>query len=162
MKCTDNVYELDHIIKFPTDGIYDIVKIDYVQLIICGPRVYNDMDTILSITGQYPQLIYARKSIAGFKIREGEPMGVKITLRGNAIPLIINQLFNIVLPNSVSRNSFKINNKINPFDSNSNTYTIGVSLNDNTTAQFTFVLESKSGNRGSFYLSSLILPHQVT
>ena len=39
---------------------------------------------LTTITGQKPVITKARKSIAGFKLREGMPIGVKVTLRGNA------------------------------------------------------------------------------
>ena len=39
---------------------------------------------LAAITGQKPQITYARKSIAGFKLREGWPIGCKVTLRGRS------------------------------------------------------------------------------
>ncbi|MBN1660930.1 MAG: 50S ribosomal protein L5 [Anaerolineae bacterium] len=50
------------------------------------------------ITGQRPVVTRARKSIAAFKLREGNPVGVKVTLRGNRMWDFFDRLLNIALP----------------------------------------------------------------
>ena len=50
------------------------------------------------ITGQKPLVVKARKSIATFKLREGMPIGVKVTLRGDAMYYFLDRLMNIALP----------------------------------------------------------------
>jgi large subunit ribosomal protein L5 len=50
------------------------------------------------ITGQKPVITRAKKSIAGFKLREGMPIGVKVTLRGDRMYYFLDKLFNISLP----------------------------------------------------------------
>jgi large subunit ribosomal protein L5 len=50
------------------------------------------------ITGQKPVITKARKSIATFKLREGVPIGAKVTLRGNRMWDFLDRLINIVLP----------------------------------------------------------------
>lgn len=50
------------------------------------------------ITGQKPIVTKARKSIAGFKIREGQPVGVKVTLRGENMYYFLEKLIKIALP----------------------------------------------------------------
>ena len=50
------------------------------------------------ITGQMPIVRRARKSIASFKLREGNPIGVKVTLRGNRMWDFLDRLCNIALP----------------------------------------------------------------
>ena len=50
------------------------------------------------ITGQKPVVTKARKSIAGFKIREGQPVGVKVTLRGEYMYHFLEKLIKIALP----------------------------------------------------------------
>jgi len=50
------------------------------------------------ITGQRPVITRARKSIATFKLREGNPIGVKVTLRGNRMYDFLDRLMNIALP----------------------------------------------------------------
>ena len=53
---------------------------------------------ITTITGQKPIVTRARKSIANFKLREGNPIGVKVTLRGNRMWDFIDRLCNVALP----------------------------------------------------------------
>ena len=50
------------------------------------------------IAGQKPVVTKARKSIAGFKIREGQPVGVKVTLRGENMYYFFEKLVKIALP----------------------------------------------------------------
>lgn len=53
---------------------------------------------LMDITGQKPRLARSKKSIAAFKLREGEPLAYKVTLRGTRMYDFINKLFNLVLP----------------------------------------------------------------
>lgn len=53
---------------------------------------------IVSITGQKPSLCRSKKSIASFKLREGEPLAYKVTLRGLRMFQFTEKLFNLVLP----------------------------------------------------------------
>jgi large subunit ribosomal protein L5 len=50
------------------------------------------------ITGQQPVITKAKKSIAGFKLREGRSIGVKVTLRGEKMWSLLDRLINIALP----------------------------------------------------------------
>jgi large subunit ribosomal protein L5 len=56
------------------------------------------MDELGRITGQKPIMRRARKSVAAFKIREGNPVGCSVTLRGRHMYEFIDRLFNIALP----------------------------------------------------------------
>ena len=56
------------------------------------------MEGLASISGQKPQLIRAKKSIAGFKLREGMPAGLKVTLRGKKMYDFMARLINVALP----------------------------------------------------------------
>ena len=63
------------------------------------------------ITGQRPVVTRAKKSIANFKVREGMPVGCKVTLRGDNMYEFIDKFFNISLPRvrdfkGVSKDSF--------------------------------------------------------
>ena len=51
-----------------------------------------------AITGQKPVVTKARKSIAGFKLREGQPIGCKVTLRGEAMYNFMDKLIRLALP----------------------------------------------------------------
>lgn len=53
---------------------------------------------VTAITGQKPVITYARKSIANFKLREGMPVGVKVTLRHDRMWEFLDRLFNVALP----------------------------------------------------------------
>ena len=71
----------------------------------------NIADTISAIAGQKAVITKAKKSVAGFKMREGMPMGVKVTLRGNMMYNFLEKLIVISLPRvkdfrGVSRNGF--------------------------------------------------------
>jgi large subunit ribosomal protein L5 len=69
------------------------------------------MEDLAKITGQKPQLRKARKSIAGFKIREGMPVGARVTLRGERMWEFLDRLISVALPRvrdfrGISPNSF--------------------------------------------------------
>jgi large subunit ribosomal protein L5 len=53
---------------------------------------------VATITGQRPIVTRARKSIANFKLREGNPIGAKVTLRGNRMWDFLDRLCNVALP----------------------------------------------------------------
>ncbi len=53
---------------------------------------------LATITGQQPVVIKARKSVAAFKLRAGQPIGVKVTLRGQRMWDFLDRLINIALP----------------------------------------------------------------
>ena len=57
--------------------------------------VVNDLTTI---TGQKAVITHAKKSVANFKLREGMPIGAKVTLRGNKMWEFLDRLFNVALP----------------------------------------------------------------
>jgi large subunit ribosomal protein L5 len=53
---------------------------------------------LAQITGQKPVITRAKKSIAAFKVREGMPIGVMVTLRGNRMYEFLDRLINVALP----------------------------------------------------------------
>jgi len=73
------------------------------------------------ITGQKPVVTRAKNSIAGFRLREGMPIGTKVTLRGNRMYDFLDKLINVSLPRV---RDFRGINK-NAFDGRGN-YTLGV------------------------------------
>lgn len=62
------------------------------------PILENIVTQFETITGQKPQVTLAKKSIAGFKLREGDPMGVMVTLRGERMWDFVTKLITIALP----------------------------------------------------------------
>jgi large subunit ribosomal protein L5 len=53
---------------------------------------------VRDVTGQQPQIVKARKSVAAFKLRAGMPVGIKTTLRGRRMWYFLEKLINIALP----------------------------------------------------------------
>ena len=91
--------------KFGYSNVMAIPKIEKVIINIgLGEAVDNPkaldgaVDDITRIAGQKPVVTRAKKSIAGFKIREGMPIGVKVTLRGDRMYEFVDRLFNVALP----------------------------------------------------------------
>lgn len=70
-----------------------------VKEAVADSRVLNAVvQTIDNIAGQHSVKTYARKSIAGFKIREGMPLGVRVTLRRKKMYEFLDKLINLALP----------------------------------------------------------------
>lgn len=91
--------------KFGYSNVMAIPKLDKIIINIgLGEAVDNPkaldgaVEDITLITGQKPVITRAKKSIAGFKIREGMPIGVKVTLRGDRMYEFVDRLFNVALP----------------------------------------------------------------
>lgn len=76
---------------------------------------------LAAITGQKPVVTRAKKAIAGFKVREGQPIGCKVTLRGENMYNFLDKLISITLPRV--RDFRGISNK--SFDGRGN-YTLGL------------------------------------
>jgi len=73
--------------------------------------IQNMADTISLIAGQKAVITLAKKSVAGFKAREGAPSGIKVTLRGENMYNFLDKLISIALPRvkdfrGVPRNGF--------------------------------------------------------
>jgi large subunit ribosomal protein L5 len=71
----------------------------------------NIQDTITLIAGQRAVKVIAKKSVAGFKVREGYPVGIKVTLRGEQMYAFLDKLCSIALPRvkdfrGLNRNGF--------------------------------------------------------
>lgn len=56
---------------------------------------FNELELI---SGQKPQITKSKKSIADFKVREGQAVGLKVTLRNNLMWSFLSKLFNVALP----------------------------------------------------------------
>jgi large subunit ribosomal protein L5 len=79
------------------------------------------VEDLTIITGQKPVITKARKSIAGFKLREGQPIGVKVTLRGDRMWEFLDRLVSLALPRIRDFRGLDAN----AFDGRGN-YTLGV------------------------------------
>ena len=58
----------------------------------------NATEEIMEITGQKPKLCKSKKAVASFKLRQNEPLALKVSLRGKRMYAFAEKLFNIVLP----------------------------------------------------------------
>ncbi|WP_188433203.1 50S ribosomal protein L5 [Kroppenstedtia guangzhouensis] len=64
-----------------------------------NPKVLDGaVEDLTQISGQKPVVTRAKKSIAGFKLREGMPIGAKVTLRGQRMYDFLDKLINVALP----------------------------------------------------------------
>ncbi len=91
--------------KFAYKNVMQVPKIEKVIINVgVGEAIQNPkamdgaVNDLMTISGQKPIITKAKKSIAGFKLREGMPIGCKVTLRGDRMYDFLNRLINIVLP----------------------------------------------------------------
>jgi large subunit ribosomal protein L5 len=91
--------------KFGYKSVMQIPKLDKIVINVgCGEARDNSkvIDAVISdlsqITGQKPVTCKAKKSVANFKLREGMPIGVKVTLRGERMYEFLDRLFSLALP----------------------------------------------------------------
>ena len=91
--------------KFGYKSVMQIPKLDKVVINVgCGESKNNAKEIeaickdIATITGQKPITRKARKSVANFKLREGETVGVMVTLRGDKMYEFLDRLFSVALP----------------------------------------------------------------
>lgn len=79
---------------------------------VFNPKVLDDaVEELRAITGQKPLITKAKNSISNFKLREGMPIGAKVTLRGDRMWYFLDKVINIALPRvrdfrGISANSF--------------------------------------------------------
>ena len=91
--------------KYSYKSVMQIPKLDKVVInCACGDAKDNPkiMDAVLSdlgkITGQKPVICLSKRSVANFKLREGMPVGAKVTLRGDRMWEFVDRLFSVALP----------------------------------------------------------------
>ncbi|KAI8981564.1 ribosomal protein L1-like protein [Pilobolus umbonatus] len=88
LKSVDTIPNLDKIV------LHSMVK----DSIHSKSNLLSAFMAFQSITGCRPEVVYARNSVANWKLREGMPVGVKVTLRGEEMYLFMDKLVEIVLP----------------------------------------------------------------
>lgn len=91
--------------EFAYDNVMQVPKVRKVTVnvgvgeALDNPRaIEHTVTDIATITGQQPVVTRARKSVAAFKLREGQPIGVKVTLRGDRMWAFLDRLMNVALP----------------------------------------------------------------
>jgi len=104
--------------KFGYKSVMQIPKLDKVVINVGAGEAKDNakvidaiMTDLAAITGQKPVICRAKKSVANFKLREGMPIGVKVTLRGEKMYEFVNKLFNVAFPRvrdfrGINANSF--------------------------------------------------------
>ena len=104
--------------KFGYKSVMQIPKIDKIIVnVACGEAkenhkiIENVMSELAQITGQKPVECRSKKAVANFKLREGQVIGVKVTLRGEIMYEFLDRLFNVALPRvrdfrGINANSF--------------------------------------------------------
>ena len=160
--------------KFNYSSVMQVPALEKIVINIgVGDAVSNSklldeaVEELTLISGQKPVVTRAKKSIAGFKLREGMPIGCKVTLRGERMYEFLDKLVNISLPRvrdfrGVPKNSF---------DGRGN-YTLGVKeqlifpeinfdkVNKLRGMDIVFVTTAKTDEEGSELLAQLGMPFQ--
>lgn len=86
-----NVMEVPRLVKI-------VVNVGVGEALQNAKALDHAVQDIATITGQRPIVTRAKKSIASFKLREGSPIGVKVTVRGNRMYDLLDRLCNVALP----------------------------------------------------------------
>lgn len=114
--------------KFDYTSVMQVPKVDKIVINMgVGDAVQNTkaldaaVEDLTIISGQKPVVTKAKKSIAGFRLREGMPIGTKVTLRGERMYEFLDKLIAVSLPRV--RDFRGVSNK--SFDGRGN-YTLGV------------------------------------
>ncbi len=88
---------LDNVMRIPTlEKI--VVNVGLGEAVNDAKALEGAIRDLTTITGQKPRVNRARKSIAGFKLREGMPIGVKVTIRGDRAWEFFDRLLSVALP----------------------------------------------------------------
>ena len=124
-------------------------------------------NTLTKITGQQPLETIAKKSIAGFKLREGNMIGLKVTLRGDKMYEMYDRLVNIVLPRLRDFHGVKLG----AFDKQGN-FSLGMvdqsvfpelTFDETTTAhglQFVFTVKAENPEHSKALLAKMGMPFE--
>ena len=158
--------------KFNYSSSMQAPKVEKIVLNIgVGDAVSNSklldeaVNELSLISGQKPVITKAKKSIAGFKLREGAPIGCKVTLRGERMYEFLDKFVNISLPRV--RDFRGVSN--NSFDGRGN-YTLGIKeqlifpeinfdkVNKLRGMDILFVTTAKSDEEGRELLAQLGMP----
>ena len=114
--------------KFNYTSVMQVPKIEKIVVnmgvgdaVANAKALDNAVEELAQITGQKPVITRAKKSIAGFRLREGMPIGAKVTLRGERMYEFLDKLISVSLPRV--RDFRGISKKA--FDGRGN-YTLGV------------------------------------
>ena len=142
-----------------------VVSMSVKQIIQDRKALDDALKELLAITGQKPTITKARKSIAGFKLRQGMPIGCKVTLRGQIMYDFVFRLIHVIFPRIRDFQGFSSK----AFDNQGN-YNIGIKeqiifpeidydkLKFNKGMNITFVISSKKRIESLVLLKKLGFP----
>lgn len=155
-------------------NVHQVPRLEKIVLNVGLGRAKDDKkiieaakNTLRKITGQNPVETVAKNSIAGFKLREGNMIGLKLTLRGDRMYEFMDRLINIVMPRL--RDFHGVSNKA--FDKQGN-YSIGMTdqsvfpeltFEETTTAhglQAVFVIKSETSEHSKALLMKFGMPFE--
>ena len=158
--------------EFKYENKHQIPKIEKIQIsaglgLNAQNRVFLQKATeeIRLITGQQPVLTLAKNSVAGFKIREGMPLGLTVTLRRAKMYAFLEKFIKLVLPSIRDFRGLNPNN----FDKHGN-YNLGISeqlvfpeidydsVDQRRGLNITIVTSAKNSTEGFFLLKELGVP----
>ncbi len=124
----EKVVKPELIKTFDYSSVMEVPKIDKIVVnmgigdAVFNPKVLDDAVIELEqLTGQKPIITKASKSISNFKLREGMPIGTKVTLRGERMYYFLEKLINVALPRVRDFRGIGANS----FDGRGN-YTVGI------------------------------------
>jgi len=91
--------------QFGYTSVMEVPKIDKIVInmgigdAVQNSKVLDDaVEELAALTGQKPQVTKAKKAISNFKLREGMPIGAKVTLRGDKMYFFLEKLIKVALP----------------------------------------------------------------
>ena len=160
--------------KLGVENVHQLPKLTKIVVNVGLGRAKDDKkiieaatNTVIKVTGQKPVDTIAKKSIAGFKLREGNKIGLKVTLRGDRMYEFLDRIINIVLPRL--RDFHGVSNK--SFDASGN-YSLGfvdqsvfpeLTFEETTTVhgmQIVFVIEAQERDHARALLEQFGMPFE--
>lgn len=156
-------------------NIMEVPKLDKIvvnmgvgEAVSRGALLEGAVADLKTITGQHPQITRAKKSIAGFKLREGNAIGAKVTLRGNRMYEFLDRLIGLAIPRIRDFRGLPTKS----FDGNGN-YTFGVTeqlifpeidydqIDSTRGMDITFVTTAKTDAEGRALLDAFGFPFRT-
>lgn len=114
----NNVVKPELVKEFNYSSIMEVPRLEKIVVnmgvgdAVFNPKVLDDaVLELTALTGQKPVITKAKKSVSNFKLREGMPIGAKVTLRGERMYHFFNKLVSVALPRvrdfrGISENAF--------------------------------------------------------
>lgn len=170
----NNDYSKDLLKELKLENINQVPKLEKIVINVGLGKAKDDKkaietatNTITKITGQAPTQTFAKNSIAGFKLREGNMIGIKVTLRGEKMYEFMDRLINVVIPRLRDFHGVSVKS----FDKQGN-YSIGftdqsvfpeLSFEETTTThglQTIFVIKSQDPQHSKALLTKFGMPFE--